>query len=617
MSRKRVLLTGLLSVAALGGGAGGLKAETAPAPSPLRVLVVRGLWHEQYRFEEALALAGAGLVEDVWLWDGSAGSGWPGPGDQGGGGLLEFPDAAGLSEYDVVVVANVNGKSFGKSAGDLAEYVRNGGSLFLLGGRFAFGGQYRESALAAVAPVAFPGVKRWNSDLTEVVAGLEIKPGPDSLGPGFGGLTWSSAPRVFWAHDVIPKNGTKVLLTAGGKPVLVAGESGKGRVAVFAGTVMGNPAEGKTAFWNWADWPALEASVLRWLGEASRSAGSVVVSDATVKSVEAALDKMETDRLMEAASLGEEETHVDPALETALAEEARRCRGPVQAAYLATSVNRIPDDISASLTEILQTALLPYAGVEDEKNARSLIKSGQPFKTALGLALLGCAKAPDAVELLGRFYETGKPQDGSVKHEAAGEGLMEEPGGAARKPVLPDDAEAMLTAIRRGALVGLGRLGEGAQPVLRKAMADLRGAGGPKPKDYADVLTSGNRLYQQAVISTLLCGDESAAESMVAALMENLYIIARARNEGNKPKDRLEKVQSLVHGELVWQREMYRQLARVPDCVRPALAACFAAEKDRRVVSLAYAVFGGRAVSPEAAAALGKSPIPAVAALAR
>jgi uncharacterized membrane protein len=616
MSMKSFIIGGMVVAAALWQGPA-LAAEPGSAPSPLKVLVIRGLWHEQCRLEEGLALAGAGLVEDAWVWDG-AGSGWPGPGDQGGGGLMDFPDAAGLAGYDVVVAANVNAKSFGKSAEVLADYVRNGGALFLLGGRFGFGKLYRDSALAAIVPVEFPGLKKWGSDLNESTAGFELKPGPDTLGAGFGNLAWDRKPLLFWMHDVVPKSGTKVLLTAGGKPALATGESGKGRVAVFAGTVMGDPAEGQTAFWAWDGWPVIEAAVLQWLGEARRGAVAAAVSDSTLKIVEAALGKMDADKLMEAANLGDEEAKLDPALEQALADEARRCRSAVQAAYLVKSVNRIPSDISVSLAETLMSAVLPYAGAAEEKAARELIKSGHPYKTALGLALLGRSKAVDAAALLGRFYETGKPQEAAAKKDDIGEGLMEAPGATGNKPVLPEDAKDMATAIRQGALLGLGHVGDAAAlAILRKAMDALRGAGAPKPKEYADVLTRDNRLYQQAVMSALRCGDETAAKPMVETLMENIYIVARARNESNKSKDILARVQSQVGAALVWQREMYRQLAQVPDTVRPALAACLAAEKDRRVIYPAYAVFGGRPALPEASALLKKSPVPAVAALGR
>ena len=37
-----------------------------PAPQPLRIHIVRGLWSREYRLEEAVALAGAGFVTDSW-----------------------------------------------------------------------------------------------------------------------------------------------------------------------------------------------------------------------------------------------------------------------------------------------------------------------------------------------------------------------------------------------------------------------------------------------------------------------------------------------------------------------------------------------------------------------
>ena len=606
------VVRGMLCAAALWVGSGVLNAApeagAAAARPPLRVLVVRGLWQEEYRFDEALARAGAALVDDAWVWD-STGSGWPSPGDQGGGGLMDFPDAVGLARYDVVVVANVSAKGLGKGAADLAEYVRNGGALFLLGGRFAFGTQYKESALAATVPVEFPGVKQWGADLTMMAAGLELKPGIDHVGAGFAGLAWDRKPLLFWYHDVTPKSGAKVLLTAGDKPVMVAGECGKGCVVVFAGTVMGDPTEGKTAFWAWDGWPALEATVVRWLAEVPRAGEPAIVSASTRKSVEAALARME------AANLGEE-VKMSAELEGLLMSETRRCRGAAQANFLLETAAGMSADISAPLVEAMQPAILTFAVAVEEKTARDLIMSGLPYKTALGLALFGRTRAADAAAVLGHYYETGRPQ--SVARDNTGGGGLAGLGDAEMKPVLERDANAMTTAIRAGALIGLGQLADGAAlAVLRKAMDGLRGAGAPRPKEYDDVLTSDNRLYQQSVMAALRCGDESAAGPIVDALLENVYVVARARNEGNKTKDRIALAQSMVGGELAWQREMCRQLAQLPDRVRPALARRMAAEKDRRVTPLALAVFGGRTAPAEAEALLRKSPVPAVAALAQ
>ena len=47
--------------------------------------------------------------------------------------------------------------------------------------------------------------------------------------------------------------------------VLIVGNYGKGRVAVFAGTPMGVPPKGQTPFWTWAGWPRLMKQTADWL----------------------------------------------------------------------------------------------------------------------------------------------------------------------------------------------------------------------------------------------------------------------------------------------------------------------------------------------------------------
>ena len=579
-----------------------------PAGGPLRALVVRGLWQEQYRLDEALTRAGAGLLDDCWVWDGAA-WGWLRPGDQGGGGIMDFPDDAGLSDHDVVIVAHANAKSFGSHAKPLADYVHNGGSVLFLGGRFAFGKQYRDSAFAEMAPGEFPGLKRWGSDLECVPAGIEIKPGKDVLGSGFASLPGARKPLRFWYHEVTPKSGAKVLLTASEKPMLVAGEYGKGRVAVFAGTVMGEPSAEQTAFWDWEGWPTLVSMTVQWLAETPRKAGPATVSGSMRKAIGAAMAKKKPAGSTARAKAG-------PDLDALLLAEARHCQDQAAAEFLLNTAAGTAADLSPPLAEALQAAAWPVVGSGAEKAARELIRSGQLGKTSLGVALLGASHARDAATVLGRFYETGKPQAASKSEEGVIADLLEGTRPARVEPVLDLEGGAHATAIRLAALAGLGHLGTAeALPTLRKAVNALCGAGAPRPKDYAEALTDENRLYQQAAVSALRCGDEASAAPVVDAVLENIYVLARARGEEHKAKDRPLKSQSLIGEEVAWQRELYRQLATVPDSVRPALARRIAAEQDRRVTALALAVFGGRPLSADLASILKTSPVPAVATL--
>ena len=46
-------------------------------------------------------------------------------------------------------------------------------------------------------------------------------------------------------------------LLAGTEPVLFSSSYGKGRVAVFTGTVLGEPVGKEQPFWQWSGWPLL------------------------------------------------------------------------------------------------------------------------------------------------------------------------------------------------------------------------------------------------------------------------------------------------------------------------------------------------------------------------
>jgi uncharacterized membrane protein len=593
------LLGGVAGAAAGLAVAAGASAEPAPT-APLRVLVVRGLWSREYRLEEAIARCGA-MYDDVWTWDG-CGSGWLGPGDQGAGGVMDFPDADALAAYGAVLVVNVPAKAFGGARKTLVDYVQNGGGVLFLGGRFALGRQFAESPYAALAPVECPGRQRWNSDLMSVERGLDVAAGAD-LPAGAARLDWSRKPAVFWYHEVALKPGATLWLAADGKPLLAAGPAGKGRAAVFAGSVMGEPPEGRLPFWAWDGWPALVAELIPWLSEGARTAPAGDVPEAVRKAAATALEGLESLEIEDAPRRSAE-------LDALLLTQARRGRSAEAVAFLLQTAAALPYDVEPALAETLGAAAWPVATPGMAAPANTLVKSGQPFKTALGAAVLGAARDPGAAALLPDLYASGQPLRAAAA-DAAGGDVPE------LKPVLERDVAQQTLAIRLGALAGLGHMGDAkAIAALRKAAAEHAATGAPKPRDYADQLTDENRLYQQALVAGVRCGDADAAAPLIAALMENVYTVARARGEGNKPKDALARAHASVAAQHAWQRELLGQLTDVPAPARAALAQRIAAEKDRRITPVACAVFARRRSAPEEAALLRGSPVPAVAALA-
>jgi hypothetical protein len=69
--------------------------------------------------------------------------------------------------------------------------------------------------------------------------------------------SWKDKPAVFWRHDLKTSPKAEVVAYAGSAPVAATLAVGKGEVAVFAGTVLGEPAAGQTAFWESGSWPEL------------------------------------------------------------------------------------------------------------------------------------------------------------------------------------------------------------------------------------------------------------------------------------------------------------------------------------------------------------------------
>jgi len=430
---KNIVATATTLVACLLLPGGRASAEARDA-APLTIHYARGLWSRHYRLEEAFSRLGGALVSESWHCD-TAGAGWLSPGAEAGGWLYCYDGSPDwLAGRHVVIAANVPAKAFGKKQASLADYVKRGGVLLLLGGNCFATKQYMQPPLAELMPMEFSGEGRWAADLINEPAGLVLSPGP-AAGPELKLLDWAAGPRLYWYHDGKPKDGAKVLVTAGGKPVLVSWAVGDGHVAVFAGTVMGVTGGGHVPFWEWVDWPAVLACTL--------------------------------------------------------------------------------DDL---------------AGPRREN-----------------------AQRPNAT------------------------------GNAAE---------------------------------LRRRVAAAAAKGACKPNTYPDFLTDDHKAYQEALMGCLLAGDVDAAHAVVDVVLNNLYLIARARTELNKPKPRLKRVMGAVPDALAWQQQLYHVLNDAPDSVVPALARAIAAQADRRIEAAAWALCAGRPIPPDLSQIFATSSVPAVRALA-
>jgi uncharacterized membrane protein len=197
----------------------------------LSVFYGLGLWHEYNRIEEILReLDPKTDFKTSYFKTGTLGP------ELSTQPLL----AEELMVHDLVVLNNVGANAFGE-AGEIAveQYVKAGGALLVCGGVLSLGkSRWDESPLAAVLPVETAG----SFDL-ERLTGFQAIEG----GKNFGSVEWIQRVKSV-------KLGAKVLLTVGGKPLLVEGPHGKGKVLVWLGTPMGEPPTGIEAYWKSENW---------------------------------------------------------------------------------------------------------------------------------------------------------------------------------------------------------------------------------------------------------------------------------------------------------------------------------------------------------------------------
>ena len=186
------------------------------------------------------------------------------------GKLSDFPyDYDELLGYDVVILGGVHASGLKPIGVEmLADFLAAGGGMLVLGSH----GAYAKSALAGTKlarawPVA---IKPGRFDI-QPVPGLPVRLGKDRA-EFLRHVDLSDAPRSYWLHEVTVKPGARVVLEAGGRPMLVVGEFGpnKARVACLLAAPMGDPPAGQTPFWRSRGWPYVLRNLLWWLARDDR-----------------------------------------------------------------------------------------------------------------------------------------------------------------------------------------------------------------------------------------------------------------------------------------------------------------------------------------------------------
>jgi hypothetical protein len=342
-------------------------------------------------------------------------------------------------------------------------------------------------------------------------------------------------------------------------------------------------------------------ATIRWLTDASAHANHEFPRDAK-------------DRLAALAPGLEAQTGAvaSPLLESL----ASVCRCRESARRLLHVAAEVTGDITPAAASALARHAVPFADGTFAADAAPLVNSDAPCKRILGLRLLGRSRGDGAAEMIRR--ELDAPDAGATRRPATGR-TAGDPTARMGIDVLTDPSRAAPQAshdLRLAALAALGDLGDRqALPILKKITSSSAAAGLPSLKS-SSMLSDENRVYEEATLSRIRCGDTEAAGDVVDLLLENLYLMSRARLYWDIVNQRPTRAQEALPQARAWQQELYERLQTVPDSVLPALATRLASEQDWRVVPIAFAALAGRDLPPEAKAILGRAKLPAVAALA-
>lgn len=229
-------------------GAVGLKPE-----GKRRVLFLEGLAFDRWGLMKALAGMGADVRESEFMKVRITTA------------VKYFPATLGEAlRYDLIIMAAVDARALGyDGCMILRDYVRNGGSLLILGGLYSWGGgEFREMGLDGFLPLSVQDT----FDLTKGES-RRIEPDKSLLKEMLGtssadGSEWGA---VYWFHRLGVKPGARVLVRLDDFPLAAVSEHGKGRIACVAGTTLGPKSEDLHPFWLSSGWIAVRNGLLRWL----------------------------------------------------------------------------------------------------------------------------------------------------------------------------------------------------------------------------------------------------------------------------------------------------------------------------------------------------------------
>ena len=549
-----------------------------PKPLPPSVHIAKGLWWNFFGLSEALTELGGGMVSSSYYTS-----------SQSGATLRNFPTTwQQFMACNLILLVNVDAQSIGPSGRLLLEeYVKNGGTLFVCGGPFAFEpGGYQDTALAQLLPCEMTGSGRIKAE-----GGFVLKPTDGAKGILPDGLSWQAEPRVFYYHEVQPNKDAQILVTAGGKPLLMVWQVGKGRVAALAATAEGEPASGQLAFWDWGDLPRLIAGVSRWLMQGQGENLPPAKSSET---------KQLLDELLSPA-LGDDNEKREKLIQKVLA----RCHDQAFAKEILTAVSLNGETPDRTFVMAAARAVQPFVDAGFEPAAQALLNSGNVGKAALGLQVLGNCRVATAQTTIVKFLTQGAS---ALKEAGDKPDLKIDNLGADDRG---DDQRLKLAAV-----IALGDLGDPAN--LARLLQETEKFSGKttSPSDLNEVTDLNENILQQALGARARLGDGQAVGPFLRELLKN----AAKMEEYNNYLDSInpssdDKV--LLRGRKTARKQLpvlrqrqalcLEMLRRFPYSVYPAVAAELVRLNDATTIpygSAALAPKPGQAVPPEVAQSL-------------
>ena len=223
--------------------------------------IARGLWHEYFGLDEALARA-----------DMEVGTSWEIISSHVDRIPAGFPETVEqMLGHDLIALLNISAADLQPAnRRNLREYVARGGTLFVGGGTRAFGhGGYADTFLGELLPV---DTEKHDLERVEGGGGRVTSPGEHALTKGiYSAFRPSENPfsnelvavpidvdaHVVWLHRVRAKPGATTLLEAGGHPVLAVWRYGQGTVYAMTGTPLGEVTGAHTPWWEWEGWETI------------------------------------------------------------------------------------------------------------------------------------------------------------------------------------------------------------------------------------------------------------------------------------------------------------------------------------------------------------------------